>query len=124
MSGALDARARATAEKLLKKFGKVAQYSHENEPLYNDDTGETTDVPPTLYDITCYIDNQKTGELRANGLIANTETVILVSAKELGIEPKANDDIVFPSSVSYSVKSYNAIWSGEEVALYEIVSLL
>ena len=123
MAGLLDDKARALAERLLQKFGKIAQYSKENEAIYNDATGETTEVPPTLYNITCYIDTQKTGELRAKGLILNTETVILVSAKELGIEPKANDDIVFPSSMSYSVKSFNAIWSGSEVALYEVIAL-
>ena len=123
MSGALDNRARATAEKLLKKFGKAAQYSQENEPVYDDDTGETTVPPPTTYDITCYIDTQRTGELQSQGLIQNTETVIVVSAKELGIEPKAGDDIIFASSATYSIKSFNPIWSGELVAIYEVIGL-
>jgi len=123
MSGALDGKARALAEKLLKKFGKSAQYSQDNEPIYNDTTGETTPVPPTIHNITCYIDTQKTGELIASGLISNTETVILVSAKELGIEPKAGDDVIFISNSGYSIKRFNAIWSGEEVALYELIGL-
>jgi len=123
MSGALDDKARALAERLLVKFGKVANYSQENEPVYNPDTGETTEVPPTVYSITCYIDAQRTGEMLSQGLISNTETVILVSAKELGVEPKAGDDVVFVSSVTYSVKRFNAIWSGSEVALYEVIGL-
>ena len=123
MAGLLDDKARALAERLLQKFGKIAQYSKDNGFSTDPVTGEDTLVAPTLYNITCYIDTQKTGELIASGLIENTHTVILVSAKELGIEPKAGDDIVFPSSISYSVKSFNAVWSGSEVALYEVIGL-
>ncbi len=123
MSGYLDDRATALTERLLQKFGKVAEYSKENEPVYDDDTGETTEAIPTSYMITCYIDAQRTGEMLSQGLISNTETVILVSAKELGIEPKAGDDIIFASSATYSVKRFNSIWSGEEVALYECIGL-
>jgi len=123
MSGSLDKSARQLALKLLQKFGKIGSLSQENEGVYDPDTGQTTEVPPTLYPITFFIDSQKTGQLRANGLISNTDSIILVSALELGTIPKANDDIT-ATSISTSIKSLEPVWSGEEVALYELVCVI
>jgi hypothetical protein len=122
MSGALDSKARATTEKLLKKFGKVAQFREEIAGVYDPDTGSTP--PPTinLYPITVYIDKASDGEI-SSGLVLASDTLILVSAKELGIIPQAGHDIIF-SDKTYQIKSDLPIYSGELVALHRLVCVI
>ncbi len=119
MSGALDTKARALAEKLLKKFGKPAQYREEVAGVYDPDTGTTPPPTITLIDITCYIDKAETGEIQS-GLVQASDVVILVSAKELGIDVEAGHDVVFANK-TLQVKHDLPIWSGAEIALHRLV---
>ena len=119
MSGALDAKARLTAENLLKKFGKVGNYKNEVAGSYDPLTGNTGAAVVTLIPITCYINEPTTGQIQA-GLAVLGDAIILVSAKELGIGAVAGDDIVF-SDKAYEIKKDMPIYSGELIALHQLV---
>ncbi|MEA2091120.1 MAG: hypothetical protein U9O83_01990 [Campylobacterota bacterium] len=119
MSGQLDSKARATAERLLKKFGKVATYIEISEGVYDPDIGSAP-VVETEYPITCFIDEAKAGSLRSSGLINATDLIILVSAKELNLEVDNTDKISFDGR-TYSIIKDIPDWSGELVALHNIV---
>lgn len=121
MSGALDTKARLLAEKMLKKFGKTATYKNVVVGTYDPLTGIVSTPTNTEIPITCYIDKATTGEI-TSGLVSSTDTIILVSAKELGITPTAGDTIEF-TEATYQVKSNNPIWSGELVALNRLICL-
>lgn len=121
MSGALDITARASAEKLLKKFGKVATYRKESTTPYDPTTGNPPTTTTTDYPITAYISKPTEGQIKA-GLATITDAIILVSAKELGVDVEPENKIIFPHA-TYSVKMDDPIWSGEEIALHKIVSV-
>jgi hypothetical protein len=121
MGGALDTKARATAEKLLQKFGKVATYQKDVEGIYNPVTGDVP-ITTTTYPITCYIDKPTSGEIQA-GLADVKDAVILVSAKELGVDAESGDSIDV-GDVTYSIKSDMPVWSGELIALHRLVSVI
>ena len=119
MSGHLDARARATAMRLLKKFGKVATYIEVTEEAYNLELG-TAPIVETQYPITMFIDESKAGTLRASGQINATDLVILVSAKELNLKVDNTDKISFDGD-TYAIIKDIPDYSGELIALHNIV---
>ena len=119
MAGALDAKARTTAEKLLQKFGKTATYTNTVDGVYDPTTGLVSAPTTTNVSVTCFIDKANEGEI-ASGLVLATDTLILVSAKELGLTPIAGDTITTAEG-TYSVKNDLPIWSGELIALNRLV---
>ena len=123
MSGALDKKARATAERLLKKFGKVAVYVDVFDTGEYDTETSTNILIETPHNITCLIDKAQTGNLRANGLINATDLIILVSSKELNIDINQVDNL---DKLSFDGKQYSIVedmpdWSGEEIAMHNFV---
>lgn len=121
MSGALDVKARKTAEALLSKFGKVATYVQIENANYNPATG-AFDIVENEVSITCYISKPTAGEIQA-GLATADDAIILVSALELGLTPKNEDLIVF-SDKTYTIKKSHDVYSGEEIALHKLVSVI
>lgn len=118
MSGALDTKARATALKLLQKFGKIATYRKVVTGAYNTSTQTVTNTT-TDYAITTYLESPSQG-LLSSGLAISTDLVALVSAQELGVDVVAADTIIMGSK-TYTVKSNSPIYSGELIALHQIV---
>ncbi|NOQ31792.1 MAG: hypothetical protein GQ570_11780 [Helicobacteraceae bacterium] len=119
MSGALDSTARKTSERLLKKFGKKAVYVEVSEGVYDPDIG-TVPIIETNHDVTCFIDEAKAGSLKSSGLINADDLVVLVSAKELNLEVDNTDKISFDGK-TYSIIKDIPVWSGEQIALHNIV---
>ena len=112
----LDERARATAERMLKDFGKPMTYTQISS-TYNVITGEDTQTTST-YNIYGYIDKATTGEIQS-GLVNADDLIILVSAKALTVQPSANDTIT--ADKTYQIKRNMPIWSGEQIALHRLV---
>lgn len=123
MSGALDKRARALAERLLKKFGKKGTITLAGVLTYNDDTGQTTYSMGDPVSITYYIDSKKTMQGRVNNLINHDEIVILISTKELGTDLVEQSTIII-NDIETTITRFDSVWSGEKVAIYEAVAVV
>jgi hypothetical protein len=111
----LDARARATALKLLTKFGKSCTLKSTVAGVYDPATASVTPVV-TPYPIKAYLDQPNKTEL-AGGQVVSTDEVAIFAALGLAVEPKLNDTITVDGG-DRLVKMVNRVWSGELVALW------
>lgn len=113
---ALDAKARATALKLLNKFGKSVTLTMVTEGTYDPTTGDvsgsstTTEIPKALIEDFNGVDY-------VSGLVEKGDRKITTPASGY-TEPKPNDRFTVGSDV-YTVVSVKTIWSGEQAAIYE-----
>ena len=120
MSGYLDVKARETAERLLQKFGMNATYKKIIQGTFNPTTQTMTNTE-TDYAITIYIDKPNSGDI-TSGLASATDVMILVSAKELGVEVNVGDKIV--GDKTYEVKADKPIYSGALIAMHQIICVI
>lgn len=113
----LDARARETARKLLAKFGKAGLIKRVTEGAYDPATG-TSALTETSYSILFYIDQPNQKELSSSLVTVNSEMAIF-AAKGLAIEPALTDKITVDGA-DRAIVMVNAVWSGEQVALWRV----
>lgn len=112
---ALDAKARATALKLLNKFGKSVTHTIVTEGTYDPITGEvsagstSTEVPKALVEDFAGVDY-------VSGLVEKGDRKLTIPASGYA-EPKPNDRFTVGSDV-YTVIAVETIWSGDQAALY------
>ena len=112
---ALDAKARATALKLLNKFGKSVTLTMVTEGTYDPTTGDvsgsstTTEIPKALIEDFNGVDY-------VSGLVEKGDRKITIPASGY-TEPKPNDRFTVGSDV-YTVVSVETMWSGEQAAIY------
>ena len=111
----LDARARATALRLLSKFGKSCVLTHATQGAYDTATG-THAVTEATYSIMVYLDQPNREEL-AGGQVLQGDEVAIFAAQGLAIAPLPNDTITVEGSAR-KIKSVSRVWSGELVALW------
>ena len=116
----LNDKAKATAFKLLEKFGKVGTYKRKSDQIYDPETGGMTEQT-SEYKVKAYIDSIKSYLAPIErGLINEGNVVILIAAKSLPFMPQNNDAIEFPHC-SYTIKYNDAVWGGEDVALHQLI---
>lgn len=115
----LDAKAKATALKLLNKFGKSGTYKSVVSGAYVD--GEVIDTV-TDYLVKAYISKPTQGEI-TSGLADISDAIILIASSGLGVTPSPNDLIVF-NERTYSIKRNLEVWSGDDVALHRLVGVV
>ena len=115
----LDAKAKATALKLLNKFGKSGTYKSVVSGAYVD--GEVVNTV-TDYTIKAYISKPTQGEI-TSGVADISDAIILIASSGLSVTPTPNDLIVF-NERTYSVKRNLEVWSGEDVALHRLVGVV
>ena len=113
----LDTKARATAQKLLIKFGKNAAYKSIQASAYNPDTGSTANSE-TIYQVKCYLDQPNRQEL-AGGQVVTSDEVAIVAAQGFAATPALNDKMLIDGR-DRLVKMVGRVWSGEQVALWRI----
>lgn len=112
---ALDAKARATALKLINKFGKSVTLTRVTEGTYDPTTGDvsgsstTTEIPKALIEDFNGVDY-------VSGLVEKGDRKITTPASGY-TEPKPNDRFTVGSDV-YTVVSVETVWSGEQAAIY------
>jgi hypothetical protein len=110
----LDVRARATAQKLMAKFGKTCvlkSVAGTFDPV--------TGLPDsTSYIVKLYLDSPNRSDLDG-GQVISTDSMAIFAAKGLPVEPKVNDYIAVDTK-DRQVKSVSATWSGELVALWRV----
>ena len=119
MSGQLDSKARATAERLLNKFGKPSVYVEITEGAYDPDLGGNT-VTETNHDINCFIDEAKAGSLRASGLVGATDLVVMIADKGLDLIVDNTDKLIIDGKRLTIIRDMPE-YSGEKIALHFIV---
>lgn len=115
----LDAKAKATAKKLLDKFGKSGTYQSVTSGVYVD--GEVVNTV-TDYAIKAYISKPTQGEI-TSGVADISDAIILIASSAMNVTPKPNDTIVF-NERTYSVKRNLEVWSGDDVALHRLVGVV
>jgi hypothetical protein len=113
----LDIRARATAQKLLVKFGKACTLNSIVAGAYDPATGLVSNVS-TPYAVKLYIDSPNSEDLRGGQIVAG-DSVAIFAAQGLAVNPKINDTITVDTELRV-VKMVSAVWSGELVALWRV----
>ena len=113
----LDLRARATALKLLTKFGKSCTLNSKVEGAYDPALGAVVSVS-TPYTIKAYLDAPNKSELQG-GQVLNSDAVAIFAALGLPVTPEVNDTITVDGN-DRLVKMVSRVWSGEMVALYRV----
>lgn len=111
----LDARARATALKLLTKFGKACSLNKITVGVYNPETGTVANTTAS-HSIQVYLDAPNSQDL-AGGQIVTTDAIALFAASGLSVEPAPNDTITVDGA-NRTIKTVGRVWSGEQVALW------
>lgn len=112
---ALDTKARATAVRLLNKYGKAVSHSIIVEGTYNPITGDvsggysTVDVPKAIIE-------DFNGTDYVSGLVERGDRKLTIAAQG-NSEPKPNDQFVVGTD-TYTVVAVETVWSGEQAALY------
>lgn len=116
----LNDKARLTAEKLLSKFGATATLSKVIAGVYNPLT-QTVVNTSSSHTISTYPSKPDSGMI-SSGLATGENIVFLVSAKQLGVIPLANDTLTF-NSKAYTVVRDIPIYGGSDIALHQLVCM-
>lgn len=115
----LDAKAKATALKLLNKFGKSGTYKSVAGSSY---VGGEVTLIYTPHTVKAYISKPTQGEI-TSGVADISDAIILIASSGLSVTPTPNDLIVF-NERTYSVKRNLEVWSGDDVALHRLVGVV
>lgn len=115
----LDARARATAARLMAKYAKSVTYTSMVAGAYNPATGTVTQTE-TAYPIKALIEDfgfRNAGAGFVLGLIREGDKQITIAALGLAFVPQTGDKVT-SDGVTYTATNIKATYSGELVALY------
>ena len=112
---ALDTKARATAVKLLNKYGKSVSHTIVTEGTYDPITGDVSGGSTTVGVPKAVLEDYP-GEAYASGLVEINDKKLMIAAQG-NTEPKPNDRFTVGSDV-YTVVAVETIWSGELAAAY------
>lgn len=113
----LDIKARATADKLIGKFGKQVVITHIIEGDYDPATGEMSAGSTTTQTVAALIKDFNGIEL-LNESVQSGDRKISIAALNADY-PQIGDTVTIDSLV-YSVLAVKSIWSGEKAAIYEL----
>lgn len=114
----LDATFRPLATKLLTKFGRTCTFTRVTEGAYDPATGTTTNTETTSTVYT-YQSEPNDNQL-ASGQYQVGQSIFLISAAELGFEPRPNDRITVDAM--WTISRVKRTSSGQYDALYECVA--
>lgn len=118
MTGALDTRMRATASRLINKFGATMTLRRQ-AGVYDPATGKNTETatdyaivgsPPSPVDL-----RRVDGEMIKQG---DAETIL--AASDLTVAPDQTTDHIVFAGETWSVVAVEPIYSGEQVAAYQL----
>lgn len=115
----LDVKARATALRLIAKFGKAVSYVSVTDGAYDPETGSVTPVE-TANSIKALIESYSLrGDGFTSGLIREGDRKITFAASGIAFTPKAGDKVTFDSE-TFAVLNVGPTYSGELVAIYAV----
>ena len=113
----LDTKARATADKLIGKFGKQVTLTRVTEGTYNPATGDMSAGSTTTQTVAALVKDFNGIKLLI-GAVQRGDTKVSIAALN-ATEPQIGDTITIDSLV-YNVLAVKSIWSGEKTAIYEL----
>lgn len=113
----LDIRARATADRLIGKFGKQVTLTRVTEGTYNPDTGELSGGSTTTQTVVALVKDFNGIEILTGAIQAGDRKVSIAALN--ATEPQIGDKMTI-DSLDYNVLSVKSIWSGEKTAVYEL----
>jgi hypothetical protein len=113
----LDIRARATADKLIGKFGKQVTLTRVTEGTYDPNTGELSGGSTTTQTVAALIKDFNGIEILSGAIQAGDRNVSIAALN--ATEPQIGDAMTI-DSLAYNVLAVKSIWSGEKVAIYEL----
>lgn len=113
----LDTRARNTAEKMIKKFGKVITLSRITNGNYDPATGDMPASSAVDLSVKSLIKDCKPFEF-TSGTIETGDKKVTLAALNLS-QPSVGDKVTI-DTVIYSVISVKTIWSGELAVMFEL----
>ncbi len=115
----MDVKARATALRLIAKFGKGVTYTSVSDGTYSPDTGSVTpsETPSSIKALISAYD--KHGDGFASGAVRESDRKVMFAASGLTFTPKQGDKVTIDSDV-FTVLDVKQIYSGELVAIYEL----
>jgi hypothetical protein len=112
----LDTRARATALRLINKYGRTVVLKRAGASVYNETT--RVNVPTeTNYTVKAVEDSPSRTDI-ARGVLANS-SIFLIAAAALPVEPTPTDTIV-DGTKTWTVGMVTYDSSGEQKALWRI----
>lgn len=115
----LDIKARATALRLIAKFGKSVAYTTVSAGTYNPATGSVVSTGSTSTVKAVIEDYKLYGEAFTAGLIRAGDRKITFAASGIAFNPKTGDKVTFDGDV-YEVLDVTPTYSGEQIALYAV----
>lgn len=134
MTGALDSKLRATAYRLISKFGRQVVYTRRVPnvtPVYNDSTGLFEDFTLVTETLIVSPPDAPKGEMLRNGQALTSDLMFTIAAQGLPATfadwdtdsdagPKPNDTVAI-DGVSWTVKLSPVTYSGVQKAIWEVV---
>lgn len=120
----LDKRARETAFKLVKKFGKEVTFTQQvqgdSQPVYNDATGQFESPSVSIpYLVKIAPPESPKGQMLENGSVLASDLYFLLPAKNTPFEPKPNDQVTI-DEVVWTVKQVGVQYSGKQIAYFDV----
>lgn len=114
----LDARAAATATRLLDKFGKAMTLTIAGSSSYSPSTGEVTSTGQQI-EFMGIVESPSATEL-SSGQVLATDKVVTMNASTLTAYPVPNDALIIDGR-RLSIKQVSEVWSGSKIVLFKVV---
>lgn len=114
----LDARAAATATRLLDKFGKAMTLVISGPSVYDPATGDVEAAGQQI-DFMGIVESPSATEL-SSGQVLAADKVVTINAATLTAYPVPNDVIVIDGR-EFSIKQVSEVWSGAKIVLFKAV---
>lgn len=118
----LDTIARAAAANAIGQYGKSVVYRAMTQGAYNTATGT---APQSSVDTPCrgVVDTQSLRTLGfkfGEGMVQNGDVLVLVAAAALPSTPAPGDRVTI-DSFDWTVVANRPTWSGDQIALHELL---
>lgn len=115
---ALDTKLRATASKLIALYGKSVTLTSVSSGAYNTATQSTATTSTASTEKATIEDYSNGAVFASGGLIVMGDKKLTFAAADVSMP--APGGMVTIDDVVWSIKSVKEIWSGEQVAAYEV----
>lgn len=119
MATQLDKKMRATAERLITKFGKAAQYTQHSDGAYDPSTGAVSSAGPDSHNVTIAPPAGYDEHFVDGDSVQSSDLKTSLSASMISFEPAVRDELTVDGK-RYTILHVNPLYSGEQVALYEL----
>jgi hypothetical protein len=114
----LDTRARATASRLLNKYGKAVVFNSIIKGSYDTTTGSIASDSVTSINVKASIRDFNGIDIMS-GVVQAGDRKVTMPAIDLSVTPKPSDTITFDGD-TYTVIEVHNTWSGELPAVYTL----